>query len=361
MKGEDFADVLTTFKRRESAEDIIPILANDDIQKLIVAWPKIVLKRAAVKEPCPRDLNEQWQWLWKHVGWCEKEYQEISGVAEAKFRRLFNQVKGNRLIYPDDSVSSHAAKYLNNLSMAATARLKTELPKVKGAEFRIAGLSDLCGKVVVAASTDQYRYNLNSVFFDLKKCRIVATDGHRLHYEPVEKAGPCFSLPREAASLMVKHSCSDEFTLADEFVSVALAGGVMTAKLKGQDFPDYERVLVEEQPVKVAFKALDLLKVLEGALPMVDAGGSDKGINLVINGRMVIRSQSPGLGNYKWHIGCTTEGKNVKELVIGINAKYLIDAVRSFAVSDNVVLEIHDPMSPFLVNKKALIMPMRVN
>lgn len=127
MKGEAFDEVLKAFKLKESAEDIIPILVNEDIQKLIVAWPKIVMKRGGIKDRCPDSLNERWQWLWKHVSWCEKELQEASGVPEAKVRRLLNQAKGNRLIYPDGSVSSHASKYLANLSLAANARLKTEL------------------------------------------------------------------------------------------------------------------------------------------------------------------------------------------------------------------------------------------
>jgi len=234
-----------------------------------------------------------------------------------------------------------------------------ELPKVSGSEYKVDGLPVLCSRVVVAASTDQSRYNINSVFFDLKRGKLVATDGHRLHYEAVEKAEPSFSLSREAVALMVKHSCADEFTLGKEALAVGLGGGLMLTRLKGQDYPDYERFLVNENPVKVAFRAGDLLKVLEGAMPMVDANSSAKGVNLAINGRLVIRSQSPGLGNYKWHISCTAEGKKEKELVIGVNAKYLVDAVRSFA-SDNVVLEVKDPLSPFLVNKKALIMPMRV-
>lgn len=122
-----FEEVLKEFKTKETAEDIIPILTSEDIQKLVVAWPKIVIKRLQPRDPLPDDRNERWSWLWKTVTWCEKDLQEISGVPEAKFKRLLNQVRGNRLIYPDGSVSSHASKYLNNLSMTATARLKTEL------------------------------------------------------------------------------------------------------------------------------------------------------------------------------------------------------------------------------------------
>lgn len=122
-----FDDVLTVFKKKERAEDIIPIIGNYDLQKLLVAWPKAILKRVAVTEAAPAGFNERWGWLWRHVRWCEAELTDMAGIPAAKCVRLFNQAKGCRLIYPDGSVSTHAERYLSTVTLLATARLKTEL------------------------------------------------------------------------------------------------------------------------------------------------------------------------------------------------------------------------------------------
>lgn len=122
-----FDDVLNGFKKDEKAEDIIPVINNEDLLRILVAWPKIIISREKTKEELPAGVNERWRWLWSNITWCEKELQEITGIPDVKFKRLFNQVRGNRLVYPDGSISSHASKYLSNLSHTATARLKTEL------------------------------------------------------------------------------------------------------------------------------------------------------------------------------------------------------------------------------------------
>lgn len=122
----DFQSVLEEFKKAERPEDIIPLVSNEDARKLVISWPKTIIRRLKSAKQCPDDRNERWQWLWRHVQWCEKDLMEISGVPEAKFRRVFNLIKGNRLIYPDGSVSGHAEKYLKNLSMLANARLRSE-------------------------------------------------------------------------------------------------------------------------------------------------------------------------------------------------------------------------------------------
>lgn len=122
-----FNDVLQEFKKNEKSEDIIPILEDADIQKLIIAWTKIVIRRIHHKDTLPDTFNEKWLWLWKQISWSERELLNISGIPETKFCRIVNQSCGNRLIYPDGTVNTHASKYLEHLSLAATARVKAGL------------------------------------------------------------------------------------------------------------------------------------------------------------------------------------------------------------------------------------------
>lgn len=122
-----FDNVLAEFKKGEAAEDIIALVGNEELQRLLVAWPKIILKSVDVDKPAPCDGNERWQWLWLHVRWSEVSLTETAGIPTAKYARLFNQAKGCRLIYPDGAISAYAKKYLSTVALLATARLKTEI------------------------------------------------------------------------------------------------------------------------------------------------------------------------------------------------------------------------------------------
>lgn len=114
--GNEFESVLAEFKANERAEDIIPILSDETAQKFLVAWPKIIIRRdLTFSDPIPNTVNEQWVWLWAQVNVVRQDIINISGIPEMKIERLFCQMKGNRLIYPDGTVMSWAEKYLKKL------------------------------------------------------------------------------------------------------------------------------------------------------------------------------------------------------------------------------------------------------
>ena len=127
MSGPSFEDLLEIFKTSKDTTNIIPLLSEEDAQKLVVAWPKVIITRISVKAKAPESENERWKWLWTHIKWSEAELRDISGLPEIKLKRVFNIVKGNRLIYPDGTVSNNAESYLQNLGLAAVTRLKQNL------------------------------------------------------------------------------------------------------------------------------------------------------------------------------------------------------------------------------------------
>ena len=114
--GSEFEAVLAEFKAKERPEDIIPILSDETAQKFLVAWPKIIIRRdISFTDPIPNTVNEQWVWLWEQVNVARQDIVNISGIPEMKIERIFMQMKGNRLIYPDGSVMVLAEKYLKKL------------------------------------------------------------------------------------------------------------------------------------------------------------------------------------------------------------------------------------------------------
>lgn len=278
-----------------------------------------------------------------------------------EIKALSDDVSLAELVFNKASVSVNGRCEIFTLSVADYP----ETPEADGADISTSCLCICVSNVIAAASKDEYRHNINGVFFDLKKGRLVATDGHRLHIEDAKEADASFILSRKAAILIVKHQVPDGIVAGDKAVFFKLGGGVMMARTLDVDYIDYEAVMPKKLPIKVIFNAAEMLKILEGAVPMIDGGGI-RGVCLTINGKLEVKSQSEGLGNYLWHIPCEAEGKKEGEIAIGVNAGYIIDAVKSFANWQGaepcpVVMELKDPESPFLINKKALIMPMRLN
>lgn len=280
-------------------------------------------------------------------------------VLYKEIRALDPDIIGVELDFRNDVVSVNGRCEIVTLP----AKDFPKVPNVKGAEYIGTTLPAAAAKVVCAASTDEYKHNMKGIFFDLVNGKVVATDGHRLHYEEVDKTDASFILSRKAVALMTRHSASSIYTIGKNSVSMRLGGGVMTARFQDGDFPDYKKIISLENPIKVTFKASDLLRVIEGALPMVDKTSAVKGVALTINGSLVVQSQTPGLGNYKWQILCASEGKGDEEVAIGFNASYIIDAIKAYAPgkeNDGVMLELHDSLSPCIFNKRAIIMPMRL-
>lgn len=320
-------------------------------------------------------------------------------------------------------------------------------------------------RVSGAMSQDGTRYALNGVFLDLKLNRVVATDGHRLHFENVQfRGGKVDSLiiPRTAVGLMVKYplteipkltrekgkskvgeainkpasfdldvfghkvkvkyepqtykgtfynanieygkgpisatSFQSEFvsaeemkkhiiqygslkeciqalaenkylsfnktvfiTVSDKYITYPVAGGEMIAKTVEGSFPNYTEIIPKGNPIKVSFSSSAFLQNMNGALPL-----NNESVLLKINSHLTIQTQSPDRGTYKWQIPCKTEGKDKGTVDIAFNARYLIEAIKSYD-SQDVLLEIRKPdekgddkvFYPAIVNSKAVVMPMR--
>ena len=137
-------------------------------------------------------------------------------------------------------------------------------------------------------------------------------------------------------------------------ITYPAAGGEMLVRAIEGTFPNWNQVIPKNNPVKITFKTSDFLQNMEGALPLTHDSNT---VTLKVNGSMIIETNSPDRGNYKWHIPCKTIGKK-GEVDIRFNAKYLIDALKSYD-SPEATIEMAESSAPALVNKKAVVMPIR--
>lgn len=144
-------------------------------------------------------------------------------------------------------------------------------------------------------------------------------------------------------------------TVSENYMTYPVAEGEMLIKTIDGAFPKYADIIPKKNPIKVRFSSADFLQNMNGVLPL-----NNEAVILKINSHLTIETQSPDKGTYKWQIPCKTEGKDKGTVEIKFNAKYVIEAIKSYE-SQEVVLELKDTdKDPAIINKNAIVMPMRI-
>ncbi|MBM4145882.1 MAG: hypothetical protein FJ240_06370, partial [Nitrospira sp.] len=144
-------------------------------------------------------------------------------------------------------------------------------------------------------------------------------------------------------------------TVSENYMTYPVAEGEMLIKTIDGAFPKYADIIPKKNPIKVRFSSADFLQNMNGVLPL-----NNEAVILKINSHLTIETQSPDKGTYKWQIPCKTEGKDKGTVEIKFNARYVIEAIKSYE-SQEVVLELKDTdKDPAIINKNAIVMPMRM-
>jgi len=268
----------------------------------------------------------------------------------------------------------------SRFTLAATApeefpTLATLAPSAMG-RLPAAVLASMIERTMYAASTDETRYNLNGVYFELldegAKLRMVATDGHRLALtdRPVgtEATGLASGviLPRKALAelkRLVDEEDADEIELGFEGNSALARKGEVTLvmRLVEGEFPNYRqvvpkshrhRVLISGDALAQAVRRVALLSVERSKAIRVELG----------SGRMRVSTTNPDLGEATEELDLDYQGEGLN---IGFNARYLLDCLAAFH-SKEVELALEDELSPAVLRPAedpdclAVVMPMRL-
>ena len=237
-------------------------------------------------------------------------------------------------------------------------------------------LRRLIEKTRFAISTEETRYYLNGIYFHVaegdgsKVLRAVATDGHRLAQVDLElPAGaegmPGVIIPRKTVQEL--HRLLDDtgqdvaIGVSDTKVQFALDGVTLTSKLIDGTFPDYQRVIPQnnDKVMRVsnaAFKA---------AVDRVSTISSERGRTVKLamsDGKLILSVNNPEGGSATEEVDISY---GADALEIGFNARYLID-ISDQLDGDTAVFNLADPASPTVVrdgddlSALYVLMPMRV-
>jgi DNA polymerase III subunit beta len=273
---------------------------------------------------------------------------------------LYKEVKALKAV-EDVVISVNADSVQVNGRCVLNASVIDEFPMietVEGTTATVKNLKHALMQALPAVSEDESRYILTGVCFDLKNGNLIGTDGFRLHRADVEKKDIArFVVPKRAAALLSKYD-ADTVTVSEKRLSSNLAGGTFTTRLIEGDFPDTSNIWPDVSVYStVRFRAKEFLDLVAGILPIAEGGK----INVTINGRIDIDARSTGGDTYNWHVAADSTHKDKGEpTIITINVRYLVDAIRAYAPSNEIDMAFPSGYGAIVVNEQALIMPIRV-
>jgi len=260
------------------------------------------------------------------------------------------------------------------------------LPEVKKDKvFKIKGslLQEMIHKTIFAVSTDETRYVLNGVYFQVEggKLKMVATDGHRLAYihKKLEGKGEDKAnviIPTKTLNELLK-AISDsskskegkekdedtivEVVATDNQIKFTLQGIEIISRLIEGQFPNYEQVIPKDSDKKIEASTSELA----AATKRVAILTSEKSNSIryqIKAGKISISSKTPDMGEAKEEIDVIYKGE---EISIAYNAKYVLDVLKNVG-TEKVSIELTQPLSPGILRPSGdadylcVIMPMRV-
>lgn len=239
----------------------------------------------------------------------------------------------------------------------------------------VADLKRMIEKTRFAISTEETRYYLNGIYFhtieeDGATLCAVATDGHRLAKVEIPMPDgasgmPGIIIPRKTVGELHKLLEGDDETvsisLSDSKIEFRIAQTVVTSKLIDGNYPDYNRVIPDNNQNAMTVETRPLTK----AVDRVSTVANDRGraIKLALaKDVLTLEVNNPDSGHAEEELMVEYGDVNLE---IGFNAKYMLD-VLSQLEGENVEFLFADSVDPVLVKDQGdegtiyVLMPMRV-
>ena len=233
-------------------------------------------------------------------------------------------------------------------------------------------IKNILQHVIFSMASQDIRFYLNGLLLKVEQNNIffVSTDGHRLSFYNVvdNENKQTFSviIPRKAIleiykNLDISETKFIEIKYSKKFISFINANIEIKSKIIEGNFPDYTKVIPQENPIKIEIEREKLLKTLQ----RVSVLSNDKirGIRLTFNDNKLIvvcSNQDRESAEETIDVNYTFES-----LEIGFNVNYLLDSLSNIN-DEKIIISLRDQNSSMLIEKKDnqhfkyVVMPMRI-
>ena len=216
-------------------------------------------------------------------------------------------------------------------------------------------LKELISGTIFAVSENQGRPIHTGVKFEVENESIsaIAVDGFRLArrtWHPEEAIGRQMNFVVPAASLKeVEKILTDSeedaaFTLGTKHILFQIGNATLVCRLLEGDFLDWRRVVPTNCPIKLTAHVSDLASSIE-RVGLIVSEKYKSPVRCLFSDNMLQLRTNTTIGEAQDRCALAGDGK---ELEIGFNVRYLIDALRVIP-SEEVVLELTNGLSPIVL------------
>ena len=256
----------------------------------------------------------------------------------------------------DEDLTLESPERKVTIRSASSAVDFPEWPQFAGQGFGILMPSNL-SQILTSVGNDDNLPALKNIAFD--NGTMVSTDRHRLTRVTYDQSG--FTGQVNSASLRAFAKAStavfvEAGTVKDRpWVQLRSTGRVCTSPMADVDFPNWRKLIPENQPLKVVFDREQMLKAITGTETSLTI---DSGSITVVgeNGDSDIQTEQK-VSLYK-----TVQNEFTEPVTVSISSKFLADCLRGLG-SKLVILGITDATSPVvfsdLNDDLHLVMPIK--
>ncbi|MDR2729384.1 MAG: DNA polymerase III subunit beta [Treponema sp.] len=188
---------------------------------------------------------------------------------------------------------------------------------------------DMIIQSVFAVSDDETRYFMNGVYLEKTgdNINMVATDGRRLAFigKSASKSIDDFSgiiIPPKILNTIVKRSGDEgliSISVSDKIIYINFASYQFSSVLIEGMFPNYKKVIPENQEFSLIVKRDEMLNVLHRVALMVEKKSHRIYLG-ISSGKIAVYSEESELGTVEDEISCKFDGDDI---TIALNYRYL--------------------------------------
>lgn len=113
--GNLFDTILSDFKAKETPEAILSVSDDQDLIRIALAWPKILIEQMDDPPQVSEHWGDvlRWNWLWQCITYRKHDLERAVG-AIFELDKKVNMLIANRILYPDGEVHSYVLRYLRD-------------------------------------------------------------------------------------------------------------------------------------------------------------------------------------------------------------------------------------------------------
>ncbi len=257
-----------------------------------------------------------------------------------KLLGILRSLPSGEIVFEEKNDTMHIAPQAKKISFKLKSISAEKYPEIQLVpdddyfEFPQKDFLEMISQTVFSVSDDETRFFMNGVYLEPENGSLimVATDGRRLAF--VRKDLPSSDISFEGVIIppkilyMIKKLASGEGPLSIAFTEKAVFikfdnQKISSSLIEGQ-FPNYRRVIPEEQEQSLKIKKEDLAEALKRVSLLVEQKSRRIYMDLMENG-MVLRSEEGEIGIAREELGCEYSGP---EMTIALNYIYLVEPIK---------------------------------